>query len=103
MDAVRNPFAPGAGSQPPELAGRDDIISDAEIAVQRVLQGRHSQSQILLGLRGVGKTVLLNRIEEMAERHGHVTSFIEAPEDRPFADLLYPKAHQAIRQLSTIE
>lgn len=103
MDPVRNPFAPGAGSRPPELAGRDEIIADANIALQRILQGRHSQSQILLGLRGVGKTVLLNRIEEIAEQNRHVTSFIEAPEDKPFADLLYPKAHQAIRQLSTIE
>lgn len=103
MDPVRNPFAPGAGSQPPELAGRDDIIADAEIAVQRVLQGRHAQSQILLGLRGVGKTVLLNRIEDIAERHGHITSFLEAPENKPFAELLYPKAHQAIRKLSLIE
>jgi hypothetical protein len=103
VDAVRNPFAPGAGSQPPELAGRDDIIADAEIALQRVRQGRHSQSQMLLGLRGVGKTVLLNRIEEAAAQHGHVTSFIEAPEGRPFAKLIYPKAHQAIRQLSLAE
>lgn len=103
MDPVRNPFAPGAGSQPPELAGRDEIIADADIALQRVLRGKHSQSQIFLGLRGVGKTVLLNRIEEIAENSGNVTSFIEAPENKPFADLLYPKAHQTIRQLSTTE
>ena len=103
MDPVRNPFAPGAGSQPPELAGRDEIITDAEVAIQRVLRGKHSQSQMLLGLRGVGKTVLLNRIEEIAETHGHVTSFIEAPENKRFAELLYPKAHQAIRQLSLVE
>nr|WP_292768829.1 ATP-binding protein [Mesorhizobium sp.] len=103
LDPVRNPFAPGAGSQPPELAGRDEIISDADIALQRVLRGKHAQSQMLLGLRGVGKTVLLNRIEEIAESHGHVTSFIEAPENKKFADLLYPKAHQAIRQLSLVE
>lgn len=103
MDAVRNPFAPGAGSQPPELAGRDDIISDADVALQRILLGKHSRSQILLGLRGVGKTVLLNRIEEMAENRGHVTSFIEAPENKSLTDLIYPKAHQAIRQLSLLE
>ncbi len=103
MDPVRNPFAPGAGSRPPELAGRETVIEDAEIAVQRVLRGRPTQSQMLLGLRGVGKTVLLNRIEEIAESHGHVTSFIEAPENKPFAELLYPKAHQAIRQLSMAE
>lgn len=103
MDPIRNPFAPGAGSQPPELAGRDEIIAEAEVALQRVARGRHSQSQMLLGLRGVGKTVLLNRIEELAENAGHVTSFIEAPEDKPLAELLYPKAHQAIRRLSLVE
>lgn len=103
MDPVRNPFAPGAGSRPPELAGRETVIHDAEIAIQRVLRGRPTQSQMLLGLRGVGKTVLLNRIEEIAENYGHVTSFIEAPEGKPFAELLYPKAHQAVRQLSVLE
>lgn len=103
MDPVRNPFAPGAGSQPPELAGRDEIISAAEIAVQRVLIGRHDKSQMLLGLRGTGKTVLLNTIERLAESHNHVTSFIEAPEGRSLADLLYPKIHQVLRKLSMIE
>ena len=103
MDPVRNPFAPGAGSQPPELAGRDEIISDAQIALQRVLLGRHSKSQILMGLRGTGKTVLLNRIERLAEDYGHLTSFLEAPEDTSLADLIYPKIHQALRKLSMIE
>jgi len=103
MDPVRNPFAPGAGSQPPELAGRDEIISDANIALQRVLLGRHDKSQILLGLRGTGKTVLLNRIEELAESHHHITSYIEAPDNRRLADLLYPKLQQVLRKLSLIE
>ncbi|MFP6730597.1 MAG: ATP-binding protein [Alphaproteobacteria bacterium] len=103
MDPVRNPFAPGAGSQPPELAGRDKIISDAQIALQRILLGKHDQSQILLGLRGTGKTVLLNRIERMAEDYGHLTSFVEAPDDKSLADLLYPKIHQVLRKLSMIE
>ncbi|WP_225207782.1 ATP-binding protein [Novosphingobium huizhouense] len=102
MDPVRNPFAPGAGSQPPELAGREDIVSAADIALQRVLKGRPAQSQMLLGLRGVGKTVLLNRIEQLAEQHGYLTSFIEAPEDRKLADLLYPKLQQAVRKLSFV-
>lgn len=103
MDPVRNPFAPGAGSQPPELAGRQEIISAADTALQRVLQGRPAQSQMLLGLRGVGKTVLLNKIEQIAERHGYLTSFIEAPEDRKLVDLLYPRIHQVLRKLSLIE
>lgn len=100
MDPVRNPFAPGAGSQPPELAGRDEIIEKAEIAIKRVLHGRQDKAQILLGLRGVGKTVLLNKIEQVAAENRHVTSFIEAPEKKRLVELLYPKMHQAIRQLS---
>lgn len=103
MDPVRNPFAPGAGSQPPELAGRSEILSSADIALQRILLGRHDKSQILLGLRGTGKTVLLNQIEQMAQRHGHHTSFIEAPESKPLADLLYPKIHQVLRKILLIE
>lgn len=103
MDPVRNPFAPGAGSQPPELAGRDEIISDADTALKRMLVGKHAQSQMLLGLRGTGKTVLLNTIENAAEEHGYLTSFIEAPEDKPLAELLYPKMQQVLRKLSLIE
>lgn len=103
MDPVKNPFAPGAGSQPPELAGRDNIISDATIALRRMRVGKHAQSQMLLGLRGTGKTVLLNTIENAAEDAGYITSAIEAPEDKALADLLYPKMQQALRKLSLIE
>ena len=103
MDAVRNPFAPGAGNRPPELAGRETILRDAHIAIQRALSGRPSRSQMLLGLRGVGKTVLLSKIEEMAEAAGHVTSSIEAPEGKALSELLVPKINQALRKLSTSE
>lgn len=103
MDPIRNPFAPGAGSQPPELAGRDRIISSAEIALQRILMERHSKSQILLGLRGTGKTVLLNKIQQLAESYTYQTSFIEAPDERSLTDLLYPKIHQTLRRLSIVE
>ena len=103
MDEIRNPFAPSAGSQPPELAGRDDVIHSADVAIQRVLLGKHDRSQILLGLRGTGKTVLLNKIEDIAIGHNHVTSFVEAPEDRNLPALLYPKIHQVLRKLSMME
>ncbi|HVU29604.1 MAG TPA: ATP-binding protein [Sphingomicrobium sp.] len=103
MDPARNPFAPGAGSQPPELAGREEIISAADTALQRILLGRPAQSQMLLGLRGVGKTVLLNKIEQIAEEHGYLSSFIEAPEDRKLVELLYPKIQQVIRKLSLVD
>ncbi len=103
MDPVRNPFVPGAGSQPRELAGRENIIEAANIALQRILLGRHSKSQILLGLRGTGKTVLLRKIATMAEDHGYLCSFIEAPEDRKLVDSLYPKVQQVLRKLSLVE
>jgi hypothetical protein len=103
VDPVRNPFAPGAGSRPPELAGRETILEDARIAVQRALIRKPSRSQMLLGLRGVGKTVLLNKIEEIAEDAGHITSFIEAPEGKALSELLVPKLNQVLRKLSLTE
>lgn len=103
MDAVRNPFVPGAGSQPPELAGRQSIIDEADVAIKRALLYKAARSQMLLGLRGVGKTVLLNKIEAMAESAGHITSFIEAPEGKPLGELLLPKIHQTLRKLSVSE
>jgi hypothetical protein len=100
VDPVRNPFAPGAGSRPPELAGRETILKDAETAIKRALLGKPSRSQMLLGLRGVGKTVLLSKIEELAESGAHVTSSIEAPEGKRLSELLVPKINQALRKLS---
>src|SRR5450631_726448 len=103
MDPVRNPFAPGAGNQPPELAGREAVIEEARIGIQRALIGKPSSSQMLLGLRGVGKTVLLNKIQEMADVAGHVTSFVEAPEGKSLGELLVPKINHVLRKLSFIE
>lgn len=103
MDEVRNPFAPGAGSQPPELAGRDEILESARIAVERSIRRKPTQSQILLGLRGVGKTVLLNKIAHIAEGRSHFTSMIEAPEGAPLPGLLYPHIQQVLKKLSLIE
>lgn len=103
MDPVKNPFAPGAGSRPPELAGRQAIINDARVAIDRALLGRPSRSQVFLGLRGVGKTVLLNAVEAMANERGHLTSSIEAPESKPLGELLLPRVHQVLRKLSLID
>lgn len=103
MDPMRNPFSPGAGSRPPELAGRDRIIEDAKIALGRVISGRNAQSQILLGLRGTGKTVLLNEIENTSQEMGYISSFIEAPENETLAEMLYPQMRQVLRKLSIIE
>lgn len=80
MDPIRNPYAPGAGTPPPELAGREEICEPARIALERTRIGRSAKSYMLVGLRGVGKTVLLNLIREQAEASGiHVLS-IEATE-----------------------
>jgi len=88
MDPVRNPFAPGAGNQPPELAGRRDILDQAEIVLARAKLNRHAKSFLLVGLRGVGKTVLLVRIEQMACEEGLEAVLVESPEDRALPELL---------------
>ena len=100
MNPISNPFAPGAGTQPPELAGRDEIISNATVALGRAKLGRPVRSQILLGLRGVGKTVLLNRIAAIAEGEGYLPVMLEAPEDRRLADMLVPPLRALLFKLS---
>ena len=90
MDPVRNPFAPGAGNPPPELAGRQDILDQAGVILARAEQGRHAKSLMLVGLRGVGKTVLLNRILQIAEDRKLRGHLIEAPEDKALPELLLP-------------
>jgi hypothetical protein len=103
VDPVRNPFASGAGSRPPELAGRDAIINDARVAIERALLGKPSRSQMFLGLCGVGKTVFLNAVEVMANERGHLTSSIEAPERNPLGELLLPRVHPVLRKLSLVD
>ncbi len=73
MDKIRNPFSPGAGSPPPELAGRSTVLEQAEVLLGRVLARRSEKSLLLTGLRGVGKTVLLNEIERRAKNSGYRT------------------------------
>ncbi len=103
MDDVANPFAPGAGTQPPELAGRDDILRSGRTAFARVKAGRSAKSQLLLGLRGVGKTVLLNQLAKSAEDAGFSAIMLEAPEDRRLAEMLVPPLRQQLFRLSRIE
>lgn len=103
MDPYRNPFAPGAGSRPPELAGRDAVLESARVACGRALLGRNARSMMLLGLRGTGKTVLLNEIGRLAEGGGYFASKIEAPEHQSLARLLYPEMRKVLRALSGIE
>lgn len=103
MDPRTNPFAPGAGSQPPELAGRDDILESADIALERIRNHRPSKSLILVGLRGVGKTVLLNRFFEKANQSGYKAVLIEPHEDKPLRELLIPPLRQILFSLDAME
>ncbi|HVJ89613.1 MAG TPA: AAA family ATPase [Labilithrix sp.] len=103
VDPTTNPFAPGAGTQPPELAGRDQIIHNATVALRRVKAGRPAKSQMLLGLRGVGKTVLLNRLAEIAEVEGLAQIMLEAPEDRTLVEMLVPPLRKLLFKLNRIE
>ena len=100
MDRRTNPYAPGAGTPPPELVGRDGLIEDAEIALDRLRNGLAAKSLLMVGLRGVGKTVLLNRILIDAETRGVVAVLIEAPEDRSLPAALAGPLNSALLQLS---
>ena len=100
MNPVTNPFAPGAGSPPPELAGRDELREAVRVAVERTRAGRSARSVLLVGLRGVGKTVLLDRMRDDAEASGVHTIRIEAPEDRSLPALLAPQLRVALLRLS---
>ena len=100
MDPITNPFAPGAGTPPPELAGRDDLRETVRIALERVRRGLATKSVLMVGLRGVGKTVLLDRMRDDAEAQGIQTLRIEAPENRSLPAILAPQLRQALLRLS---
>ncbi len=100
MDPIQNPYAPGAGAPPPELAGRAELLMKANVALQRIASGRFGRSLILTGLRGVGKTVLLNRIRQEADKANMITIRLEASEGRSLPSLLAPGLNSALLQLS---
>src|SRR3989339_1802357 len=102
MDPRKNPYAPGAGTVPPELAGRDDIIEKASIALDRCRNGLSARGLCFVGLRGVGKTVLLTRISQEAEAAGFVIVSIETPEKRSLPALLVPAMRSALLKLDRI-
>ncbi len=99
MDPVRNPYAPGAGQRPPELAGRDEQLKAFDVVLERVARGRPERSLVLTGLRGVGKTVLLNALRGQAVRRGWGTGKLEARPDQPLRRPLSSALHQAVREL----
>ena len=102
MDKIKNPFSPGAGSPPPELAGRDGILEQARVLLGRVKAGRPEKSLLLTGLRGVGKTVLLNEMERMAQRDGFRTILVEAHGGKPLAVLLAPHLRRLLFDLDRL-
>ncbi len=96
MDPALNPYAPGAGTPPPELTGRGLLLENARIALTRMRNGLPTKSFILVGLRGVGKTVLLNRVEDQARAAGYHTSLIEAHEEKSLPALLLPELRRIL-------
>src|SRR4051794_26850191 len=99
MDPIRNPYAPGAGQRPPELAGRDVELRAFDVVLERVARGRPERSLVLTGLRGVGKTVLLNALRSAAVRKGWGTGKLEARPDQSLRRPLASALHQAVREL----
>lgn len=102
MDPIKNPFSPGAGSPPPELVGRDPDLEQARILLGRIKLKRSEKSLLLTGLRGVGKTVLLKQIEELAKMNGYRTIFIEAHEDMLLGPLLIPYLRNLLFDLNRL-
>lgn len=100
MDPVENPFAPGAGTPPPELAGRDELRETIRVAVERARRGLPAKSILMVGLRGVGKTVLLDRMRDDTESSRIHTLRVEAPEERSLPAMLAPELRQALLRLS---
>ena len=99
MGPIRNPYAPGAGQRPPELAGRDEQLAAFGVVLERVANGRPERSLVLTGLRGVGKTVLLNALRGAAVRKGWGTGKLEARPGQGLRRPLSSALHQAVREL----
>ena len=102
MDPIKNPFSPGAGSPPPELVGRDSILEQTRILLARIRQQRPEKSFMLTGLRGVGKTVLLNEMERIAEKTEYRTILIEAHEEKSLGALLAPHLRRLLFDLNRL-
>ncbi|MBV9490797.1 MAG: ATP-binding protein, partial [Verrucomicrobia bacterium] len=103
MDPARNPYAPGAGTPPPLMAGRDDLVSVAEVALTRAKLGKPAKGFVAVGLRGVGKTVVLNKIQDIADNKGYQSAFLEAEEELPLVRLLVPQLRRILFKLDRAE
>ena len=94
-----DPYAPGAGAPPPELAGRDGILDAADVAIQRSRLCRPARSLMFIGLRGVGKTVLLNEVGRIAGKHGTISDFFEVGTNGPLAHYIITTLRTAFLKL----
>lgn len=102
MDPIQNPFSPGAGSPPPELVGREPILESTRILLARIKEGRSEKSILLTGLRDVGKTVLLNKIQYQAENMGYKALLVEAHENKTLGALLAIPLRQVLFALDRV-
>ena len=102
MDEIRNPFSPGAGTPPPELAGRGALLERVKVLLARISKGKSEKSLLLVGLRGVGKTVLLNELEKLAEQAGYKTILVEAHDSKSLSALLAPPLRKLLLSLDRI-
>jgi hypothetical protein len=103
MNPVANPYSPGAGNRPPELAGRDEVIAQADVMFQRLTAGMTIEPMVLVGLRGVGKTVLLRHLRDMAEHAGYQILWAEADEGKSLPEILVVGLRKTLLALSKIE
>lgn len=103
MDPLNNPFSPGAGTPPPELAGRSDILNHALLTFARIKNRKAEKSILIIGLRGTGKTVLLHQIEELANKEDYYAFMIEAHEKKSLPEILLPELRRIIFSLDTGE
>src|SRR5438105_5425186 len=102
MDEFENPFSPGAGSPPPELVGRDPVLQPARLLIGRTKRKRAEKSMLLTGLRGVGKTVLLNEIERIAKDDGCESLLMEAQEEKPLGPMIVPPLRTLLYKLDRL-
>src|SRR5215207_1707604 len=100
MDPIRNPYAPGAGQRPPELAGRDRELAVFDVVLERVARARPERSLILIGLRGVGKTVLLNAMRSAGIQRLWGTGKVEARPDQSLRRPVAAALHMAVREIT---
>jgi hypothetical protein len=103
VDKNTNPFNPGAGVSPPELAGRSEVLETAETALARTKRGKHAKSLMILGLRGVGKTVLLNQIKDRALALGYLAEMQEAHDGAELKQLLIPVLRRVLLRLDRVQ